>query len=64
MLVEQISYNVNWKNFKVGYSIFIPCLNPNVAKKDVLRVTKRLKMDVVFKVVVEEGVRGLRIWRT
>ena len=63
MLVEQISYNVNWKNFKVGYSIFIPCLNPSSAKKDVLRVTKRLKINVVFKVVVEEGVRGLRSWR-
>jgi hypothetical protein len=63
MLVEKISYNVNWKNFKVGYSIFIPCLDPDIAKKDILRVTKRLKMEVLFKVVIEEGVKGLRIWR-
>jgi hypothetical protein len=47
----------------VGYSIFIPCLNPSAAKKDVLRVTKRLKIDVAFKVVIEDGVKGLRIWR-
>ena len=26
MLVEKVSYDVNWKNFKRGYSIFIPCL--------------------------------------
>jgi hypothetical protein len=63
MLVEKISYNVNWKNFKVGYSIFIPCLDPDTAKKDILRVTKRLKLEVIFKVVIEEGVKGLRIWR-
>jgi len=63
MLVEKISYNINWKNFKVGYSIFIPCLDPDAAKKDILRVTKRLKIEVVFKTVINEGVKGLRIWR-
>jgi hypothetical protein len=63
MLVEKISYNVNWRNFKVGYSIFIPCLDPDTAKKDILRVTKRLKIEVVFKTVINEGVKGLRIWR-
>jgi len=63
MLVEKISYNVNWKNFKVGYSVFIPCIDPSAAKKDILRVTKRLKINIVTKLVVEEGVRGLRIWR-
>jgi hypothetical protein len=63
MLIEKISYNINWRNFKVGYSIFIPCLNPDAAKKDILRVTKRLKLEVVFKTVIYEGVKGLRIWR-
>jgi len=63
MLIEKISYNVNWRNFKVGYSIFIPCLDPDAAKKDILRVTKRLKIEVVFKTVINEGVKGLRIWR-
>jgi hypothetical protein len=63
MLVEKISYNVNWRNFKVGYSIFIPCIDTSVAKKDILRVTKRLKIEVITKLVIEEGVRGLRIWR-
>lgn len=47
----------------MGYSIFIPCLDPDAAKKDILRVTKRLKIEVVFKTVINEGVKGLRIWR-
>jgi hypothetical protein len=63
MLVEKISYNVNWRNFKVGYSIFIPCLDPDAAKKDILRVTKRLKIKIITKLVIEEGVKGLRVWR-
>jgi hypothetical protein len=33
------------------------------AKKDVLQTSKRLKMDILTKVTIEEGVRGLRIWR-
>jgi hypothetical protein len=63
MLIEQRSYNINWKAFKVGYSIFIPCLDGNAAKKQVVKVTKRLKMDVLMQIVIEDGVRGLRIWR-
>ena len=63
MLVEKISYNVDWKKFKVGYSMFIPCFDPVQAKKDILRVTNRLKIDVLLKIVIEEGVQGIRMWR-
>jgi hypothetical protein len=63
MLVEKISYNIDWKKFKVGYSMFIPCLDPAQAKKDILRVTDRLKVDVLLKIVIEEGVQGVRMWR-
>jgi hypothetical protein len=63
MLIEKISYDVDWKKFKVGYSMFIPCLDPAQAKKDILRVTDRLKIDVLLKIVIEEGVQGIRMWR-
>jgi hypothetical protein len=63
MLVEKISYNIDWKKFKVGYSMFIPCLDPSKAKKDILRVTNRLKVDVLLKIVIEDGVQGIRMWR-
>jgi len=63
MVVEKVSYNVNWKAFKKGFSIFIPCLNPKEAKKEIHRTTKRLRLKTVTKVVIEDGVRGLRIWR-
>jgi hypothetical protein len=47
----------------VGYSFFIPCLDPPSAKKVILRVTKRLKIKIITKLVIEEGVKGLRVWR-
>jgi hypothetical protein len=64
MQVEKVNYDINWKAFKRGYSIFIPCLDPVRAKQEVFRTTKRLKLTVLIKVVIVEGIRGLRIWRT
>ena len=63
MQVENVEYEVNWQEFKRGRSIFIPCLDPPRAKKQVLTVTKRLRIETLIKVVIYEGVRGLRIWR-
>lgn len=62
MQVEKVSYNINWKAFKRGTSIFIPCLNVKKAKAQVLAVTKRLRIKVLIKVVIQDGIRGLRIW--
>jgi hypothetical protein len=63
MLIENVSYDINWKNFKAGTSFFIPCLDCNFAKKHVLEVTKRLKIDVMIKISIEDNIKGLRIWR-
>jgi len=63
MLVDRVSYDVKWKKFRRGYSIFIPCLNCANAKLELLGTTKRLKIKVLTKVVIEGGIRGLRIWR-
>ena len=62
-MIEGICYDVNWKHFKRGTSILIPCLDTKAAKEQVLKVTKRLKVNVVTKAVVVEGIRGLRMWR-
>jgi hypothetical protein len=62
MIIEGVSYEINWKRFKRGTSIFIPCLNVRRARAQVIVVTKRLKLKVLIKVVIESGIRGLRIW--
>lgn len=64
MKVEKVSYEINWKAFKRGSSIFIPCLDPKRARREVMEVLNRLKIKVVTQVKIEEGIRGLRIWRT
>lgn len=63
MRIEQISYDINWKNFKAGTSFFIPCLDCDSAKEEILRVTKRLKLEVICKKCIEEGIKGLRVWK-
>ena len=63
MQIETISYNINWSRFRKGYSFFVPCIDHKAARKELFLITKRLKMDVLTKVIIVEGVKGLRIWR-
>lgn len=63
MQIDKVNYQINWKKFKKGWSFFIPCLDSGEAKKILLAETKRLKYKVVTKVTIEDGVRGIRIWR-
>jgi hexokinase len=63
MRIETVTYRINWQKLKVGYSFFVPCIDTRAAKEEVQRVTKRLKVATVMKVVVEDGVKGLRVWR-
>lgn len=63
MRIETITYNINWKKFRVGYSFFIPCIDCEKAKKTIQTVARKQKIKIVMKVVIEEGIRGVRIWR-
>lgn len=63
MKVNGLEYRVNWKKFRVGCSFFVPCLRLEESKETVVAVTKRLGYKVVVKPVIEEGLKGLRIWR-
>lgn len=63
MKIEQVSYQINWSKFKVGMSFFVPCIDTKAARAEVTRVTRRLKIRVVTKIVIEEGIKGLRVWR-
>ena len=63
MLVEKVSYKIDWRKFKRGTSFFIPCLDYRRARKEILCTTDRLKIKVLAKGVIEEGVKGLRVWR-
>ena len=63
MIIEKVQYEIDWTKFKRGTSFFIPCLNVAQTKSTILKITRRLKFKVLMKVAIEEGIRGLRVWR-
>jgi hypothetical protein len=63
MKIETVSYQIEWKKFRKGYSFFVPCINEKAAREELNRVAKRLKMDIVTKVILLDGIKGLRVWR-
>lgn len=63
MLIEGVTYEIDWRTFKRGRSIFLPCLDPKRAKTQLLEVTDRLRLKVLVKIIIFDGIRGLRVWR-
>jgi hypothetical protein len=63
MKIETVTYQINWAKFRRGYSFFVPCIDEKTARKTIAAVSKRLKMTTVTKVVIEDGIKGLRVWR-
>lgn len=71
MRIETVSYTIEWRKFLKGQSFFVPCIDIRAARQTLKTVTKRLnkgvakrlKIELVTKVVIEEGVKGLRVWR-
>lgn len=63
MKVETVSYLVNWRKFKPGTSFFVPCIDSEAARRSVAEVARRLRMKVITKVVIQDGIKGLRVWR-
>lgn len=63
MKVHGINFEIDWSKFKPGRSFFIPCLDLETTKKQVKAVAKRLQYSVEMRGVIEDGVKGLRVWR-
>jgi hypothetical protein len=63
MRVGGIDYDIDWRTFKKGRSMFFPCLDTVGAKRTVTDVCGRLRIKILMKVVIYDGIRGLRIWR-
>jgi len=63
MKIESVTYRIDWSKFRKGYSFFIPCIDHKAALQEFEPIRRRLKLQVVSKLVIEDGVKGLRIWR-
>jgi len=63
MKIETVSYQIDWSKFRKGYSFFVPCVDHHAARAAVAETTKRLQIEVLTKVVIVDGIKGLRVWR-
>jgi hypothetical protein len=63
MRINDLDYQINWRRFKRGTSFFVPCLRIEEGIETVQAVTKRLGFKVAIKAVIEDGIKGLRVWR-
>lgn len=63
MRIETVAYQIEWKKFRKGYSFFVPCIDEKAAREELNRVAKRLKFEIVTKVILLDGIKGLRVWR-
>ena len=53
-----------WSAMVVNSSVFVPCIDTELAIKDLRRITEAKGWKTVTKVRSESGKRGVRIWRT
>lgn len=63
MKIEGVEYVIDWENFTIGSSFFIPCIHDKEARERIETKMNRLRYPIVIKLVVEDGIRGLRVWR-
>ena len=63
MQIETVSYTIDWRKMRKGHSFFVPCIDHKAAKRTINEVAERLGLQLIHKVVIEEGVKGLRVWR-
>ena len=61
--IETVKYRINWAKFKPGYSFFVPCVNPTNARGELQRFAKLHGLEFVTKLMVVDGVQGLRVWK-
>jgi hypothetical protein len=63
MKTNGLEYQIDWQAFVPGTSIFIPAIDTKAAIQAFKKESVRLEFEYVHKVVIEEGVRGIRVWR-
>lgn len=64
MKIQNLPIVIRWDKFVPESSFFIPCIDRLGMERYIRREAKRLRVDVLCKQVIENGVYGLRVWRT
>lgn len=64
MWSDRIRFLIPWAEFSPGTSIFIPSMNPRITLSRFREEAELHNAHFTFRFVVEDGVQGLRVWRT
>ena len=64
IVVEGVKFAVRWSDVGRGTSFFIPCINAEQVRKQVMQVFNNEGWKFKHKVRAENGYFGIRIWRT
>ena len=60
---DRVEFIVPWNRFTLGTSLFIPSLNPTETLAAFRKEASRHGVMFTYRVVIEKGVQGLRVWR-
>jgi|TARA_R110001599_G_scaffold146310_2_gene329344 hypothetical protein len=61
---DKIKVVVRWDDMVVGASVFIPCIDTEKAKQQMIKIAELKSWKVEMRVRIENKMFGLRIWRT
>ena len=61
--IHGIPFDIEWSAFVPHSSFFIPCLDTKTAKKTLFEECGKRNCYVRIRITIEEGVRGVRVWR-
>lgn len=61
---DGVKVEINWGAFVIGSSLFIPCINTVLAKRQLATYTRSKGWSTTAKTREESGLLGVRIWRT
>ena len=64
MKIANLQVLVEWEKFQPGTSFFIPCIDRKGMERQIRDEAEHLKVDMVCKHVIENGMYGVRIWRS
>jgi len=63
VLTNGTDYQILLSEFKPGSSIFLPAIDTDAAVAAITKESERLEFEFVHKVVIEDNVKGIRVWR-
>ena len=60
---DKIKVVVQWGDMVVGASVFVPCIDTEKTKQQMIKIAELKTWQVEMRVRIENKMFGLRIWR-